>query len=73
LFVSSVSPAKKKKVGARVKWSDHFGEGLSEVRFIEGDNVVQSGPPGTSAPNESWNDRKKRDREKEKALLGTMK
>jgi hypothetical protein len=70
MLVSSVSPAKKKKVGARVKWSDHFGGDLSEQRFIEGESVAQSGP---TAPSESWNDRKKRDREKERKLLGTMK
>ena len=60
---------KKKKPSARVKWADHFGGELADARLIEGENVVSEAQPST----ESWSDRKKRDREKEKKLLLTMK
>ena len=72
--LESVSPQatqKKKKTSVRVKWADHFGGDLAESRLIEGENIVQE--PAAAASAESWSDRKKRDREKEKKLLLTMK
>lgn len=60
---------KKKKASVRVKWVDHFGGDLAESRLIEGENIVQD----AAVSDESWSDRKKRDREKEKKLLLTMK
>eukprot|EP00977_Amphora_coffeiformis_P000975 scaffold212_cov173-Amphora_coffeaeformis.AAC.1 len=69
---NSVSPQathKKKKTSVRVKWADHFGGDLAESRLIEGENIAQE----PAASTESWSDRKKRDREKEKKLLLTMK
>lgn len=54
----------------RVKWADHFGGALEDSRLIEGENIV---PTAQGAVAESWSDRKKRDREKEKKLLLTMK
>ena len=63
-------PAKKKKSSVRVKWADHFGGNLADSRTIEGENMVQTQDKGSA---ESWSDRKKRDREKEKKLLLTMK
>ena len=72
LFVASSAVAsKKKKPAARVKWADHFGGELQDARLIEGENVVV--PESGASSSESWNDRKKRDREKEKKLLATMK
>lgn len=70
-ILSSASPpasATKKKQSARVKWADHFGGDLIDSRLIEGETVVQN-----HGSSESWSDRKKRDREKEKKLLLTMK
>ena len=70
-ILSSASPpasAAKKKQSARVKWADHFGGDLIDSKLIEGETVVQN-----QGSAESWSDRKKRDREKEKKLLLTMK
>lgn len=67
---SAATANKKKKQAARVKWADHFGGDLEDAKLIEGENTVVQAPQATS---ESWSDRKKRDREKEKKLLLTMK
>lgn len=59
--------AKKKKGGKRVKWSDHFGNPLTEFQLVEGREALAAG--ATSEVDVSWSDRKKRDRMREKELL----
>lgn len=65
------SATKMKKVGKRVKWSDHFGGTLTASQLIEGDDG--EGAPVDDVAAVSWSDRKKRDRLREKELLSRVK
>lgn len=55
----------------RVKWQDHFGGDLTASRIIEGNEVKPE--ENDSEESESWSDRRKRDRLREKELLSKVK
>jgi len=59
-----------KKLGKRLKWSDHFGGKLEASKIISDDILIDEKADESS---QSWSDRKKRDRFREKELIAKAK